>query len=1172
MRTHTSRIWSVVTLLLVATFAGSFSLTQPAVAKQGPDDDRPARVQGEGNADKAAPAWLAAAKSGELVSYAEPDEVTVNTIARQRAGAGANERQIEAEAAKFRAEWSQTNYHGPNPSAFAKLQRNEERALAANSSPAALGLAVTGTLRLLTVLIEFNGTDSVTDFVHPVSVADRTCITETLTLSGPLHNQIAAPGPRDNYTFWRPSFERDYYEKLISSSEGITERVRLDLTDPEDGKAGINIAGYTMRNYYAEQSGNRVQFDTGPKGVIGWVQLPHSEAYYAADACVINAETGEYEAGSVSSMEGLPQNPFGGPEAVAADVISLINTADPNFPWRDYDLNGDGNIDHIVFVHAGEDRARGGPFTAHWAHRGSLAGDNAAFVAKGANTPDPSDDIRMTGYTMQYEALDLGVLAHEFGHDLGYPDLYSSNNDDSESSVVFFDLMSTASNMGKLGGFPPGGLSAWTKFALGWTDPKVVAPGTSPTDVLLGQSSKPPAGSTQAVRVDLPANELTYTELLPGSTQAYWTNNDQDWADVRLTRDVDLTGQTGAISMSFDIDYIIEEDWDYLFVEVSIDGGQTYTQTKGFEVGTGTELTTPDNYGDPNGRLQDYGGLRYGYTGSSGGWLRAYHDLSAYAGQAIKVRIRYATDEAFLERGAFIDNIAVTSGSAVLLSDPVEGSNANGWTPTVATFVPGTPLGAGWVFSEGFELKAQYYLVEWRNFDGFDKALRFAYHTIFAGETPSGAREFRVELLSTNLPGMLVWLRDTRFGNDPLNAENSILDSTRYADDPNFASPSEGPKGGLLIVDANYQPLRGPFNSTIDLGYGASPYPPFDNWNGRVQNVNAAFSLQSTPPLTLTYATGTISTATTILTPTRYAPLPQVSGFHDAQGYFPGVEALPEPVVTYSDPTAAPFLRIKPYAFIDPDASVVIPAKGYYPPRTPPGFTGRGAETSPPASNVSTFETIVVDSPDINIFFPVNVGGVGGTNVVGAQSGNPGDYGVQYGNHFVILGQATDGSSGTVRFYNAERAANISGSINATLGAGKPVTVTVNIENTGGPAVLTAYSDFDESQATYIEGSATNGAVPVRASQAQVEAALKSGGIAAVRAMAVTPSAATAVVWTSPNAMPSGAKASFSYALSRNPGYQSVRVVNTVYGTSLASAPRAAVQFGTLVYLPITAR
>lgn len=1162
MRTHTSRVWSVLTLLLVATFAASFGLTRPAVAKQGPDNDRPAKTTDAG-ATKPAPAWLAAAKRGGLVSYAEPRETLANTLARQQLGASASQPELEAAAAKLLQDWKNRNYHGPDIKAYQKLLRNEQRALASGSSPAALGLAVTGTLRLFAVAVEFAGTDSATDFSHPVSVDDRTCITETLTLSGPLHNQIPPPGPRDNFSFWRPSFERADYEKLVFSTEGITERVRLDLTDPEDGKPGISIAGSTMRNYYNEVSGGRVRFDGGPKGVIAWIQLPHSEAYYGASAC----DGGE--AGDIASMEGLPSNPeFGfGPRQLIADLTTAINTADPAFPWKDYDTTGDGYIDHVVIFHAGKDKSAGGGqqgYQAIWAHRSSVPGDNpdtptienTKYIASNGGTPDnPADDVRFAGYTMQYEDVETGVLVHEFGHDLGLPDLYDTTRG-GESSVVWWDLMSTGSNTGKLIGTIPSHMSAWSKYALGWTDPQVITPTLTTQDVRLGQTSRPPAGTTQSVRVDLPPTELVYTDPSqssdPSSTLAWWTNNDANLAEVTLTRDVALGSQTAPISVSYDIDFEIEEDWDYLFMEVSDNGGTSYTSLPGYLVDA-TETTTVTvggpNYSDPNGNLKRFGGGN-AFTGSSGGWLRVYHDLSAYAGKAVKLRFRYNTDDAFLERGAFIDNLAITSGATTIFSDPIEAPN--GWTTAVKSGVGELPS-AGWVLSNGTRLAPKYYLLEWRNADGFDKALLYTYNTILAEITADGRDEFRVDRVPSNVPGMVVYVRDTRYGSDPFGADNAILNVNGQFSDP----PSDGPKGGLLVVDANFKPLRGPRNGQITTGQGTFPFEPFNNWSGRVQTTNAAFGLNNTPTITLTAATGTATAATTILTPTRYAPLPPVLGFHDALGYFPGVEQLATPVQSIPN-------RARIYAFSDPDASAVVPAKGYYPPRTPPGFTGVTQ-----GSSVSNFETIIgTNDGPVNY----NVGDAGDTNVTGEQSGNPGDYGVQYGNHFEVVSQSASGDYGVIRISNAERAANISGSINASLGAGKPVTVTVNIENTGGPAVLTAYSDFDESQATYVEGSATNGAVPVRASYAQLQAALKDGGVAAVRALAVQPGLATAVVWTSPSALPSGAKASFSYALLRKPGYQNVRVTNTLFGTSYPAAPQAVNQFGALVYLPVAAR
>ena len=84
-------------------------------------------------------------------------------------------------------------------------------------------------------------------------------MTETVTFKGPVHNEIAAPGPRDNNTLWLERFDRAFYEKLILSEEGVTERARMDLIDPLDGKPGIDLRGLTMANFYKEVSAGKVE-------------------------------------------------------------------------------------------------------------------------------------------------------------------------------------------------------------------------------------------------------------------------------------------------------------------------------------------------------------------------------------------------------------------------------------------------------------------------------------------------------------------------------------------------------------------------------------------------------------------------------------------------------------------------------------------------------------------------------------------------------------------------------------------------------------------------------------------------------------------------------------------------------------------------------------------------
>ena len=76
--------------------------------------------------------------------------------------------------------------------------------------------------------------------------------------------------------------------------------------------------------------------------------------------------------------------------------------------------------------------------------------------------------------------------------------------------------------------------------------------------------------------------------------------------------------------------------------------------------------------------MADFGNKKYGRTGNSGGWKDYHVDLAPFSGQNIKLRLRYATDEAFFERGWFADHFSLTSGATVLWSDNTDTNNAPG--------------------------------------------------------------------------------------------------------------------------------------------------------------------------------------------------------------------------------------------------------------------------------------------------------------------------------------------------------------------------------------------------------------------------------------------------------------------------------------------------------------
>jgi hypothetical protein len=153
--------------------------------------------------------------------------------------------------------------------------------------------------------------------------------------------------------------------------------------------------------------------------------------------------------------------------------------------------------------------------------------------------------------------------------------------------------------------------------------------------------------------VDFQGAQMTrMVNTQPHSGQHFWYSNRRDNADMTLTRDFDLSGQTKA-TLSYWTWYDIESDFDYGYVEVSADGGQTW------------DLLKPQHGSETNPNGANYG---RGYTGRSGRsakseaspqWIHDQLDLSAYAGKQIKVRFEYVTDEAYNTSGWAIDDISI---------------------------------------------------------------------------------------------------------------------------------------------------------------------------------------------------------------------------------------------------------------------------------------------------------------------------------------------------------------------------------------------------------------------------------------------------------------------------------------------------------------------------------
>ncbi|MGR0318481.1 immune inhibitor A domain-containing protein [Agromyces sp. ZXT2-3] len=811
----------------------------------------------------------------------ETDEALDATIDGSAAKSGAVSGSVAEQSAVLDRKYAQGN-----PATARKLAELEAKSITTGKSPKALKKAKsTQEAKLLTILVEFNdeANDDFTDVYVPEYWGASTCKPGEV-VNGPLHNNIPNPAdyPQlDNNSMWVEDFSPEHFDQMLFTDAGLTERVRPDLTGP-DGQPGIDISGYTMKSMYEEMS-------RGAYTVTGeatqWVELPHSEGWYGATTCFKNDE-GEWEAGAYQGMQGHPDNPIGA-NALPIHAVEALAAAQPDFPWADYDIedqadrDGDGDfyepdgvIDHVVLVHAGEDKSGGGGAEgtyAIWAHSSAVAG--------GADIP--GTDLKLSNYIVQPEDSGVGVFAHEYGHDLGLPDLYDVSGAGS-SDVDFWDLMSSGSHSGPIFQSMPTHMGLWDKWVLGWADPEVVNPGDDTETIKVGQTSRPKKGTEDGIKVNLPDKVITLADPHSGENMWY-TGADQDWADIRLSRSVDVPAAADAKFWMWN-DYVIEADWDYGFIEVSTDGGTTWSQQKVYDE-TGAEVSTSDAYGDPNNRLADFGGLKYGLTGDTHGWQHHYVDLTPYAGTTVQLRLRQATDAAYLDRGWFADDFELVADGSTVWSDDVE-SGDNGWTNEATTFVDTT--GPGWRIDTGTSVKAQYYLVEWRNFDGFDEGLKYGYNTVYS----DGA--WKVEKVAYNAPGALVWYRDTTYGNS-----NQIISNEA-------ALPSYGAKGGLLIVDSHFDPLQ-------RTGAAADADPTTLNvMPSRAQSSNAAFGLTKTHAFTecFTVAGSTEEYCTDI------PALDAVSTFTDDQGWVPGFAVNAD--------TGALYYR-------DRDASVVVPSVGNAP-------------------------------------------------------------------------------------------------------------------------------------------------------------------------------------------------------------------------------------------------
>jgi len=206
------------------------------------------------------------------------------------------------------------------------------------------------------------------------------------------------------------------------------------------GHSSIAPTG-SVRDYYTENSYGQLDLVST---VVGWVDLPHTELYYTGGESYLN---------------------------VREMIRDALNLADPLVDFTQFDVDGDGWIDSIDFIHSGYGAEFDGDTRKMWSHKWQL------------QTPWTSDEgIRVSPYHTEPALWGssgtgitrIGVIVHETGHFFGLPDLYDI--DGSSSGIGSWGVMANSWGFDGSQLYPPH-FSAYSKVFLGWVTPTLLEPG-----------------------------------------------------------------------------------------------------------------------------------------------------------------------------------------------------------------------------------------------------------------------------------------------------------------------------------------------------------------------------------------------------------------------------------------------------------------------------------------------------------------------------------------------------------------------------------------------------------------------------------------------------------------------------------------------------------------------
>lgn len=221
---------------------------------------------------------------------------------------------------------------------------------------------------------------------------------------------------------------------LVNFSDTETSYTQEEISEMMNGVAYGGNGSF--RDYYLAESYGQLDIDVT---VSRWVQLPYSKSLYGTDGAIY----------------------------IIGDALEAL---DEEIDLTEFDNDHDGILDGLAVIHQGAGQETTGSSSDIWSHSSTITG--MAF-----------DGIQVRRYTIEPEILGttgelspIGVICHEFGHNLGAPDFYDTDYSVSGGEYCGtgkWDLLGSGAWNGNYGDCPAP-INAWQKIQMGWLSPTLL--------------------------------------------------------------------------------------------------------------------------------------------------------------------------------------------------------------------------------------------------------------------------------------------------------------------------------------------------------------------------------------------------------------------------------------------------------------------------------------------------------------------------------------------------------------------------------------------------------------------------------------------------------------------------------------------------------------------------